>query len=582
MVRKILLLAVIVFTAGVAFPQVNSNQNEINSEFQIAVNLYDVAQLPDALKIFQWVADQPANDKTTAAVLFIANIHLKEKNFFSAEKILNEFLDAYSGSKYYSEAELLLAEALKENGKEKEAIKFLTGGYANDSNENSRMKKKELIEQIFAKQFSPEEVEELLRENSDKQLTPMFLFYLTKKNLQVGKEDEAKRVDEMLRKDYPESREAKDAEKLFQHPFSSPAKESSEKIIACLLPLKNKSGEENSAGNEVLEGIKYAVHEFNLLSGNQVALMIRDTGRDSSQIRFITKELAANKNYDAIIGPLYSDETKIFLNASENLSVPIISPTATDDNLQLGDEPIYQANTSMEMHGRIMAQYLFYVESKRTMAVVYPRTGNAAIIGKNFISEFELLGGKVVYQTYHSQMLLLESAISALKKNIKGVEGIYFPLNNNLSIPVVLSALLKFGIDLPLYGNQDWFTTKGLETASALSEKLTFTSDSFIDFQDEDVAAFSKKFLETTGKEITTNNLYGYDAAKFLIKILAKAGKQPHSFEDEITNAEPYEGIHNAIEFGRGKINTYLNIIRFHQGKFELVERFRYNKRGIE
>ena len=157
------------------------------------------------------------------------------------------------------------------------------------------------------------------------------------------------------------------------------------------------------------------------------------------------------------------------------------------------------------------------------------------------------------------------------------MEGIYLPLNDNLLIPSMLSALVKQGIDLPIYGNQDWFTSKGLETSSTLSEKLTFTSDSFIDFQDEDINAFSQKYFETTGKEINGTSLYGYDAAKYLLKILTLSERGSSSFEETVSKAEPFEGIHNSIEFGNAKINLFLNIVRYHQGKFELVERFKYN-----
>lgn len=579
MVRNILLFAVIIFTARVAFAQSPTNQNEINSEFQIAVSLFDAQQTQDALKIFQWVAKQPVNAKTTASILFSVKIFLQQKNFSSAEKMLNDFFGEYSDSKYFSEAELLFGELLKETGREKEAVKFLTGNFSKENDENSRERKKKFITALLVDKFSPGEIEELLGKNVNRELAPLFLFSLTKKNLLLGKVDEAKSFYKKLLKDFPNSSETADAKNLFDTISSSTLTESSEKVIVCLLPLTNIKGQENESAKDVLEGIKYAAHEFNSLSGNQFALMIKNTKRDSSQISLLIKEFEAGKKFSAIIGPLFSDETRFFLDASDKLTVPVISPTATDDNLQLGDRPFYQANTSMELHGKVMAQYLYYVENKRSIAVVFPQKGNASVTGKNFISEFKHLGGKIFQESYPSRILSMESLIIDLKKNIKGIEGIFIPINDNTLIPVLLSAMVKWGIDLPIYGNQDWFTTKGLETSSALSEKLTFTSDSFIDFQDEDVTTFSQKYLETTGKEINGNNLYGYDAAKYLLKILTLSKRGLSSFEETISKAEPFEGIHNSIEFESGKINSYLNIVRYHQGKFELVERFKYKSK---
>ncbi|MFA4923269.1 MAG: penicillin-binding protein activator, partial [Ignavibacteriaceae bacterium] len=482
MVRKILLFVLIIFTTRVAFAQSPTNQNEINSKFQIAVSLFDTQQTQEALKIFQWIAKQPVSAKTTASILFSVKIFLEQKNFSSAEKTLNEFLEEYSDSKYFGEAKLLLAEVLKETDRKKEAVKFLADNFSKEKDENSRERGKKFITSLLVEKFSIAEIEELLGNTINKEFIPSFLYSLTKKNLSLGKIDEAKSAYNKLLKNYPNNTESADAENLLKNISSSTNTEPTRKVLVCLLPLTNNKGDENKSAKDVLEGIKYAVHEYNALSGNLFALLIKNTKRDSLQLSLLSQEFQADKNISAIIGPLFSDETRMFLNASDKLTVPMISPTATDDNLQVGDRPFYQANTSMELHGKIMAQYLYYVENKRSIAVIFPQDGNANKIGKNFISEFKSLGGKVMDASYPSRILSIESAINNLKNNINGREGIYCPINDGKMISVLLSAFMKKGIDLPLYGNQDWFTTKGLETSSALSEKLTFTSDSFIDY----------------------------------------------------------------------------------------------------
>ncbi|NCQ18881.1 MAG: hypothetical protein COZ80_12570 [Ignavibacteria bacterium CG_4_8_14_3_um_filter_37_9] len=580
MVRKVLLIAFVIFTARVSFPQSpSSTQNEINSEFQIAVSLFDAQQFQEALKIFQWIAKQTENPKTTASILFSAKIFLGEKSFSSAERTLSEFLNLYPGSKYFDEAKLLFAETLSESGREKEAIRFLIENLPERNDKNSLEREKKFIRPLLVEKLSTEEVEDLLRRNAGNELTPLLLTSLIKKNLSIGNSENARTFFDRLLSDFPTSDEVTEAVSLLNN---SPSITSafSPKVILCLLPLTNIHGYENEPAKDILEGIKYAIHEYNSLSGNQFALAIKNTKRDSLQISRIVKDIESHKNYSAVVGPIFSDETQLFLNASEKLSLPVISPTATDDNLQAENKLFYQANTSMELHGKVMAQFIYRVENKRSIAVIFPQIGNASVIAKNFMTEFKSLGGKIVPQSYPARTLSKESIVIDLKKEMKGVEGIFIPLNDNVVIPVMLSALVKHGIDLPIYGNQDWFTTKGLETATSLSEKLTFTSDSFIDFQDEDITAFSQKYFEITGKEINSNNLYGYDAAKYLLKILTLSERGLRSFEETISNAEPFEGIHNSIVFEQSKINSSLNIVRYHQGKFELVERFEYKPKG--
>ncbi len=579
MVRKLLIFLLILLTARIAFPQSPATQNEINSEFEIAVSLFDANQFPEALKIFQWISAQQENTKSTVALLFSAKIFLAQKNYSSAEKTLHQFIDSYPNSKYIGEAVLLYVEALKGLGRKKETVTFLIEYFTEGNDQLANERKKALIASTIDDTFSLAEVDELLSKEMNHDLKPTILFSALKKNIAAGNSEAAKLSYDLLKKNHPTAAETAEAAALF-NPSSDTSTGDSPKIIVCLLPITDTYGNENQAAKEVLEGIKFAIHEYNSLAGNQFALLIKNTKRDSSEINLLTREITSGKNISAVIGPLFSDETKYFLDAFDSSNIPVISPTATDENLQIGNNLFYQANTSMELHGEVMAQYLFFVENKKSIGILYPKTGNANIIGKSFISEFRKLGGKAVEQMYLSKNITNEALSPNFKKNLINVDGIFLPINDNGSIPVTLSTLLKNGIDLPIYGNQDWFTTKGLETASALSEKLTFTSDSFIDYEDEDVVSFSRNYSETTGQEISTNNLYGYDAAKYLLKILTRVEREALPFNEAASKSEPFGGVHNSIDFETSNVNSYLNIVRFHQGKFELVERFKYKPKG--
>lgn len=579
MVRKLFIFLLILLTARIAFPQSPATQNEINSEFEIAVSLFDANQFPEALKIFQWISAQQENTKSTVALLFSAKIFLAQKNFSSAEKTLHQFIDSYPSSKYIGEAVLLYVEALKGLGRKKETVPFLIENFTKGNDRLANDRKKILIASILEEAFSLEEVDELLSKEMNHDLKPTLLFSAIKKNISAGNSEAAKLSYDLLKNDYPTAAETVETAALF-NPSSDTSTDNSPKIIVCLLPITDAHENENQAAKEVLEGIKFAFHEFNSLAGNQFALLIKNTKRDSSEINLLSKEMTSGKNISAVIGPLFSDETKYFLDTFDSSNIPVISPTATDENLQHGAKRFYQANTSMELHGQVMAQYLFYVENKKSIGIFYPKSGNANIIGKSFISEFRNLGGKAVDQMYLSKNITNETLSPNFKKNLVNVDGIFLPLNDNASIPATLSTLLKNGIDLPIYGNQDWFTAKGLETASALSEKLTFTSDSFIDYEDEDVVSFSKNYSEITGQEVSANNLYGYDAAKYLLKILTRVEREVLPFNEAATKSEPFGGVHNSIDFENSNINSYLNIVRFHQGKFELIERFKYKPKG--
>jgi ABC-type branched-subunit amino acid transport system substrate-binding protein len=148
-------------------------------------------------------------------------------------------------------------------------------------------------------------------------------------------------------------------------------------------------------------------------------------------------------------------------------------------------------------------------------------------------------------------------------------------LSGNSVTPFIFSELIKYGIKIPLYGNQDWFTAKGFETASEVSNNLTFSSDYFVDFNSETFKIFNDNFNKVTGKDVNRNVLYGYDTAKYLLTAIRNTEPGRKSLVDKMISGMVCSGLHNNISFDRRRINRYLNIVRYKDGVFELVDKFR-------
>ena len=142
------------------------------------------------------------------------------------------------------------------------------------------------------------------------------------------------------------------------------------------------------------------------------------------------------------------------------------------------------------------------------------------MLAATFSDEFERLGGTITVQaTYKSNSFSLSEPISKIAE-ADTLEGIYIPLTDKIDATAILSQLGQDSIYYPIYGNQDWFSAKGFESAPELSNMLTFSSDYFIDFSDEDYNIFSDKYSEITGKDPNRNVLYGFDIAKYLLTIM--------------------------------------------------------------
>jgi hypothetical protein len=129
-----------------------------------------------------------------------------------------------------------------------------------------------------------------------------------------------------------------------------------------------------------------------------------------------------------------------------------------------------------------------------------------------------------------------------------------------------------------MYGNQDWFTAKGFETAPEISNNLVFTSDYFVDFNSDEYFNFNNHFITVTGKDVNRNVLYGFDAAKFLLTALRNSDYGKSNLRIKMISGMVSSGLHNSISFDERRINRYLNMVRYSDGVFELVDKFRLSQ----
>ncbi len=98
-------------------------QSNIDSQFKLAVDLYQSGEYNDALPIFEKIATRaPYNSKTTIAYLFTGKTYLGMNELGPAKKYLQEFLEKFPESRYSDEAHLALVKVFYKQEDYKEAF----------------------------------------------------------------------------------------------------------------------------------------------------------------------------------------------------------------------------------------------------------------------------------------------------------------------------------------------------------------------------------------------------------------------------------------------------------------------------
>lgn len=558
-------------------------QPRIDDDFNRALQLYNSGLLNSSLLGFERIiSDYDFNPKTTAAYFFKIKILIAEKNYDEARETISNFIEKFPSSKYIDEIRILAVKTSLDSFEYYYAFKEVLFLIDQTQSILYRIEAKSIGEKIANNYLNSSDLENLGDMFTGENTKPYLLLLLGKLYLKEREKEDALSIFSEIIQNYSSSVEYAEAKNLYENPIMPEIESVDYSNIGVMLPLQTdeRGYSTSTASEEILEGIKFAVSEFNQDREDKIGIIIRDTRNDVDRIEEIRDEFVNNNTIKAVLGPIFSNEVRVAISALQGSGISVISPTATDNDLTEVSEDFFQANPPMAVRGKIMAQYVYFVENKNNLAVLNSIDGYSPLLAAAFIEEFEKLGGKILVKaTYKSNSFSLAQPIATIMEadtlEADTLQGIYIPLSDKIDATVILSQMGQDSLYLPIYGNQDWFSAKGFESAPGLSNMLTFSSDYFIDFKDDDYRHFSSEFTKIYGKDPNRNVLYGYDTAKFLLTVMRNISPSRVAIKSKIISGLISRGFHNDISFDEYRINRFLNIVRYKNGIFKLIEKFR-------
>ena len=205
--------------------------------------------------------------------------------------------------------------------------------------------------------------------------------------------------------------------------------------IGVALPMFTDS-EDNSKkvlGNEILDGIKFALTEYSKNASTKVTLEVMDTRRDPLTANEVIKGFGEDESIIGVIGPVFSSELLEAANNGPYFKMPIVSPTATGDELAENYNYVFQLNPSYEVRGKLMADYLIKKNGMKNFAIISEETYGDNF-RKHFENEVKTMGGKVlIAQTYAKDPQNITDQINAIIKYIKENDLFINAANLNLT-----------------------------------------------------------------------------------------------------------------------------------------------------
>lgn len=205
--------------------------------------------------------------------------------------------------------------------------------------------------------------------------------------------------------------------------------------IGVALPMFSDSedGSKKVLGNEILDGIKFALQEYSKNAPVKVTLEVMDTKRDPVIASDIIRSFGEDESIIGVIGPVFSSELTESATNGPQFSLPIISPTATGDELAASYNYVYQLNPSYEVRGKLMADYLIKKNGFKNFAVIYEENYGDNF-RKHFETEVKTMGGKIlITQSYKKDPQSITEQLNNITKYIKENDLFINAANLNLT-----------------------------------------------------------------------------------------------------------------------------------------------------
>jgi branched-chain amino acid transport system substrate-binding protein len=157
---------------------------------------------------------------------------------------------------------------------------------------------------------------------------------------------------------------------------------------------------ETASGRSLRDGILLARERFPLPNGETIGLIFEDS--EGSPIRAVKAAERMISQYDvlAIIGALRSEETLPLAAHLSPQKIPLIAPTASED--EIASLPyVFQMNATPGAQGRRIADYAVRKIGLHTLATVSSRDQYGDRLAREFTARAEELGSEVIIQEWY-------------------------------------------------------------------------------------------------------------------------------------------------------------------------------------
>lgn len=316
------------------------------------------------------------------------------ERYAAAERFLTPAVTGDARPPGWPEAALLLSRSIEKQRKFFEAAVRLSEILSDGVGERTEKDAGELLGKLVRKSLSAEELHYIA-----------FRFRKSRRHCEVLERAareamEGKRWEELwdlLGLAYPEcapgDRKTWDKLAAAAAPAAPPGRCGDPYLVGLACPLEGPFAE---YGLSLRRGVSLALDEYNAEARFKLGLAVRDTGGDPILAVIAARDLAATDGVVCMMGGLLSSTTIVLAAVSSALQIPLLSPSATREEIALAGPYVFQSTLPRLLQARALAGAAVSRLGAARAAVLFPETDDGKHVSGAFEKAFEDSGGEIV------------------------------------------------------------------------------------------------------------------------------------------------------------------------------------------
>jgi branched-chain amino acid transport system substrate-binding protein len=275
-----------------------------------------------------------------------------------------------------------------------------------------------------------------------------------------------------------------------------PAAEPRSDLVGVLVPL---SGRFSVYGEAFLEGARMALSRYNELELSNMEMVVADTKGEPVSAALAARELIRGRGVGSLLGEVLTNPTVAAAVEANARQVPMLSPSATAENIHEVGDWIFQNSITSEAQVLALARHAFYEGLAARFAVLYPRQGKGQDLARYFGEIVQELGGELVASVaYEVGMTDFTDPLEQIRD--AQPEVLFLPGESD-QLLLIVPQLHYHDIYGQILGNEAWNSRRLARLGGPRVEGAIFPSDLLLSRDRPLFQEFSKLYAQRTGQE---------------------------------------------------------------------------------